>query len=159
MAKWPLHDELRRKLRSTVAITRLVTYADTPSPRKPQQASALVRKYNVPCARRAAPPPLAISPLSPRGLPCRIIYMRDEIVMTYLNDRRWKHRFLTWRPYFRGLIVRLTRDDFSSVSFFRGVMSVSLTINRATKRSSTQAHRSRNIYIYVCVYRKSQGLC
>lgn len=152
MAKWPLHDELRRKLRSTVAITRLVTYADTPSPRKPQQASALVRKYNVPCARRAAPPPLAISPLPPRGLPCRIIYMRgrDEIVMTYLNDRRWKHRFLTWRPYFRGVDCAFNERRFF-IGFFFPRSNECFAHDKSCNQTILNTSASFEKYIYICV--------
>lgn len=48
--------------------------------------------------------------------------------------------------------MRLTRDDFSSISFsrFRGVMGVSLTINRGTKRSSFTSF-VREIYIYIYI--------
>lgn len=63
-------------------------------PGKPQQASALVRKYNVPCAGRAAPPSRNPPPRSVArfDVPLRH-FMSPGAVMTYLATR--EHRFLT----------------------------------------------------------------
>lgn len=73
--------------------------------------------------------------------------------MTYLNNRIWKRRFLTWSPHFRGSIVRLTRGSFSSVSFsrFRRSNGCFAHDKSCNERSSTQPLRSRNICIYICI--------
>lgn len=70
--------------------------------------------------------------------------------MTYLNNRSWKRRFLTWSPHFRGSIVRLTRGSFSSVSFSRFRRSNGCF---AHDKSNDPLHNRfvREIYVYIYI--------